>query len=214
MKAKILSLNVGLPRTIEWNGKSIETSMLKSPVGELHVRELSIDGDKFADPQFHGKPDSVLYAFGADALNDYFARLGRSYVFGDLGENLTLDRLDEREVSVGDVFQIGGVIAQATFPRIPCAKINFRLENPVGQKTMIETRRSGVYFRILKPGVIKSSDSFERVTPAKVAFTIAEVYERMVGGVKVTDADRERVLANGAFPEDRIAKWFKAPTSN
>lgn len=211
MKSKILSLNVGTPKTVEWDGKSIETSMLKTSVNELRVHELSIDGDKFANPKHHGTPDAVLYAYGLDGLDDYFARLGRGYVYGDLGENLTLDRLDESEVSVGDVFKIGSVVAQATFPRIPCVKINFRLENPAGQKTMIEAGRSGVYFRILQPGVIKSGDTFELVERAKVPFSIKEVYERMVGGVKVTDADLERVKANGAFPEARIAKWLKTP---
>jgi MOSC domain-containing protein YiiM len=209
LKAQILSLNVGLPKTIEWNGKSIETSMKKEPVSQLTVRELSIDGDKFSNPNFHGTPDAVLYAFGVDALDAYFSKLGLSYVHGDLGENLTLDRLDEREVSVGDVFKIGEVFAQATFPRIPCAKINFRLGHELGQKTMIETKRSGVYFRILKPGVIKMSDSFERVEKSETPFSIYEVYERMVGGVKVSDADRERVKANGTFPLDRIVRWFR-----
>ena len=210
MRSTILSLNVGLPQTVEWNGKSIETSMKKTPVARINVRDLSIDGDKFANPNFHGTPDSVLYAFSVDALDAYFSTLGRTYVHGDLGENLTLDHLDEKDVSVGDVFQIGEVIAQATFPRIPCAKINFRLEHPAGQKTMIEVKRSGVYFRVLRPGEIKMGDSFERIEKSETPFSIFEVYERVVGGVPVTDADRARVQANGTFPEARIAKWYRA----
>ncbi len=208
MKTKILSLNIGQPKTVEWNDKSVETSMLKESVPELRVHELSVDGDRFADPRFHGRPDSVLYAFGKDALDEYFSKLGRDYVFGDLGENLTLEKLDEREVSVGDVFKIGEVIAQATFPRIPCAKINFRLGHAQGQRTMIETRRSGVYFRILRPGVIRAVDTLERIEQSETPFLISEVYERMVGGVKVTDADRARVEANGTFPVDRLGRWF------
>ena len=182
--------------------------MKKSPVSQLEVFETSITGDKFANTGHHGTPDAVLYAYGVDAMDDYFKRLARSYSFGDLGENLTLDQLDERDVSVGDVFQIGEVVAQATFPRIPCVKICFRLEHPEGQKTMIQCKRSGIYFRILKPGTIHAGDTFEQIQKSETPFSIYEVYERMVGGVKVTDADRERVRKNGAFPLERIARWF------
>jgi MOSC domain-containing protein YiiM len=183
--------------------------MKKTPVAQLNVRDLSIDGDKFANSNFHGTPDSVLYAFGVDALDAYFKTLGLTYVYGDLGENLTLDHLDERDVSVGDVFQIGEVVAQATFPRIPCAKINFRLAHPQGQKAMIDLKRSGVYFRILNPGVIKAGDHFELIEKSETPFSIFEVYERMVGGVPVTEADLARVKANGMFPEARISRWLR-----
>jgi MOSC domain-containing protein YiiM len=182
--------------------------MLKSPVDALEVGPLHVTGDQFANPKHHGTPDAVLYALGLETLQTFFERVDRPLVYGELGENLTLDVLDEREVSVGDIFQIGGVVAQATFPRIPCAKINFRFKHALGQKTMIEMGRSGVYFRILEPGTITMSDRFERRERAPVGFTISEVYERMVGGVKVTDSDRERVHANGAFPMNRVARWF------
>lgn len=185
--------------------------MLKAKVDVLNVGLLSIEGDEFASPQHHGTPDAVLYAYGDDALTDYFAWLGReSYAYGELGENLTLDTLDESQVSVGDVFKVGEVLCEATFPRIPCAKINFRLQHPLGQKTMIACGRSGIYFRILKPGVIRVTDAFERVQTAPVPFTIREIYDRMVGGVRVSDADRARVLANGKVPMERIRRWFPA----
>ena len=183
--------------------------MKKSAVSHLDVRELSIDGDRFANSKFHGTPDAVLYAMGVDALEKYFATLGHSHTHGLVGENLTLDRLDERDVSVGDVFQIGEVIAQATFPRIPCAKLNFVLQHPDAQKAMIDLKRSGVYFRILRPGVIRTGDEFERIEESEAPFSIFEVYERMVGGVPMTDADHARVNANGTFPVARIEKWSR-----
>lgn len=216
VKSKILSLNISLPQTVEWETKSIETSMFKKPVDGLNVFSTYIEGDKFANADHHGTPDAVLYAYGVDALEDYVARLGRGMGpmgqtrtnWGELGENITVDQLNENEISVGDVFQIGAVTAQATFPRIPCVKINFCMKTALGQKAMIQAKRSGVYFRILNPGRIDLNSTFERIEKANVRFTIAEVYERMVGGVKVTAEDLARVRANGAFPEARITKWL------
>jgi MOSC domain-containing protein YiiM len=211
VNSKILSLNIAHPETIAWDGKSIESSMHKHSVPHLDISMTHIEGDSFANTKHHGTPDAVLYAYGADAIADFMKRLGRtSFENGDLGENITLDVLDEGIVSVGDVFKIGGVIAQATFPRIPCSKINFRVQDPLGQKVMIDAGRSGVYFRILKPGRIVPTDAFRLFEAAKVRFTITEVYERMVGGMRVTPADVERVRANGAFPEQRIARWLAA----
>jgi MOSC domain-containing protein YiiM len=209
MKSKILSLNIGLPQTVEWDGKTIETSMVKKSVEAIDVRFADINGDRFANTKHHGTPDAVLYAYGVDAISDFVSLLARPALkYGEIGENLTLDRLDETEISVGDIFQIGEVVAQATFPRIPCTKINFCLQDRRGQKAMIQSKRSGIYFRILTPGKITLASSFERIEKAKAVFTISEVYERMVGGVKVSAEDLARVRANGAFPEARIAQWL------
>ncbi len=186
--------------------------MLKKPVEALEVSLRGIAGDTFADPDHHGTPDAVLYAYGIDALDDYALRLDRKKLtYGELGENITLDHLDENEVGVGDVFKIGDVLAQATFPRIPCVNINFCLQDSRGQKTMIQAKRSGIYFRILNPGRITLTSGFERIKAAPVRFSIGEVYERMVGGVEVSADDLARVRANGAFPEARVARWFLPP---
>src|SRR5438874_1872249 len=110
MKTKILSLNVGGPAPIEWNGHRIISSMKKSPVQELNVHLYNIDGDSFASPQHHGTPDSVLYVFGMKSILEYMNMLGRTtYQPGALGENVTVEDLDETKVSIGDVFQIGPV---------------------------------------------------------------------------------------------------------
>lgn len=210
MKPQILSLNIGVPQVIEWDGKSIETSMLKTPVKELKVGPLSIDGDRFANPEFHGTPDSVLYVYGRRSMQPYLEKLGReSLAHGELGENITVDDFDENEVSVGDRFQIGDVIAEATFPRVPCSKLNFRMQHPLGQKAMIEVLRSGVYFRIITPGTIRMDSEFARVSRSATPFTIGEVYKLVVGGVKITRDLYDRAVANGAFPQERLAKWAR-----
>ncbi len=207
MKAQILSLNVAHPREMEFDGKKIQSSMLKDPVsGPLVVSKTAIVGDSFANPKFHGTVDSVLYALGRSQALEIMRLIGRDeYTAGALGENLTLDDFDEKQISVGDVFRIGTVVAQATFPRIPCGKVNFRLGHPEGQKCMQKSGRSGVYFRILQTGQISRSDVVERIETAQNPFWISDVYGLVVSKRDLSPAETERVFANGAFPAGFVA---------
>src|SRR4051812_30960101 len=97
---KIISLNLGEPALMEWQGKSIVSSMLRHAVpGPLQVHLDHIDGDKFANPQAHGNIDAVLYAYGMTSVMEFMMALGRTdYAPGALGENVTLDALDEKQV--------------------------------------------------------------------------------------------------------------------
>lgn len=213
MQARILSLNIGGPAAMEWNGKSVQSSMRKIPVdGPLVVGPLSIEGDSFAKPAVHGTPDSVVYAFGQTSALEFVRRLGRdTYSPGEAGENLTLDVLDEKQVSVGDLFQVGSTLLQATFPRIPCGKVNFRFCHPEGQKAMQETGRSGIYFRVLKPGRISRADVVERVEPAREPISIYEVYDWVVrGNAKWSTEARRRMLTNGALPRKVMDELLSA----
>ncbi len=207
MKAEILSLNVAHPREMEFEGKKIKSSMLKDPVpGPLVVSKTSIEGDSFSNPKYHGTVDSVLYALGRPQALEIMRLIGREeYQPGALGENLTLDDFDERAISVGDVFRIGSVIAQATFPRIPCGKVNFRLCHPEGQKSMQKSGRSGVYFRILEPGQIAMGDVVERIEQSRNPYLISEVYGLVVSKRDLNATETERIFANGAFPKSFVA---------
>ncbi|MGZ3722724.1 MAG: MOSC domain-containing protein [Bdellovibrionales bacterium] len=208
MKSKILSLNVGGPAPMEWQGKSIVSSMRKSPVPFLNVHLYNIDGDSFAHTRVHGLPHSVLYIAGVKSFLEYMHLLGRDqYEPGSLGENITVDDFDEKKISVGDVFQIGEVVAQATFPRIPCSKLNTRMQHAEGQKLLQECGRSGIYFRILEPGKIFPNDSVERIEEAKVKFLISDIYAKALRHRPLTNEDRNRALSNGAFPEGMLEKW-------
>lgn len=196
---------------MEFEGKKIMSSMLKDPVaGPLIVSKTTIEGDSFANPNFHGTSDSVLYALGLKQALEIMRLIGRdSFQPGALGENLTLDDFDELQVSVGDIFRIGGVTAQASFPRIPCSKVNFRLCHPEGKKSMEVSGRSGVYFRILEPGQISKSDKVERIEKSKHTYPIADVYKKVVTKARFEDQDVTRILANGAFPKS-FTKNFTA----
>jgi MOSC domain-containing protein YiiM len=202
MTAKILSLNIGQPAPMEWQGKSIVSSMLKHPVpGPLKVELDHIEGNTFSSPQFHGMIANVLYAYGMTSALEFMKLLGRDrYLPGSAGETLTLDHFDEREVGVGDVFSIGEVEVQATFPRIPCGKVNFRMRHPGGQKAMQDCGLPGVYFRILKPGKIHLIDTVRRIREATPRLTIAQVYPWIVQKRKLQGEELALVKANGGLP--------------
>ncbi len=213
MESKILSLNLGTPQPIEFGVQTILTSMNKKSVpGPLNVQMTSIDGNTFAAPQFHGTPEAVLYIYGMSSIQKFLDRLGvvnagDIYVPGSLGETLTVDHFDETKVSIGDKFKIGEVIVEASFPRIPCAKVNFRMQNPRGQKAMQECGMSGVYFRILVPGKINVTDKVERIAEAKIKFMVSEIYPHVVTGKKMSEEQLQRALKNAAFPRKYLDRW-------
>ncbi len=210
MKAKILSLNIGHPKEMPWQGKSIISSMEKHSVpGPLVVHFDHIEGNSFANPNFHGTNDSLLYAYGLTSIQKFIDILGvKEYVPGATGETLTVDHLPEDEISVGDVFKIGEVEAQAVFPRIPCGKVNFRMQNERGQKAMQEAACSGIYFRILQPGKIHLTDTVKRTKKAVYRFSITDLYEIILTG-KTPSAEQIKLAeANGAFQKKLLDKWL------
>jgi len=132
---------------------------------------------------------------------------GTQYEPGAAGETLTLESLDETDISVGDIFEIGEVIAQATYPRIPCGKVDFRMQHKDGRKAMVECGRSGVYFRILKPGLIHLSDMVKRIERSKDTFMISRLYELVNSRKMPTIEELEIANRNPAFLQKQLQKW-------
>ena len=131
---------------------------------------------------------------------------GGEYKAGSTGETITLDHLDESQVSAGDIFQFGEVLAQATYPRIPCGKVNFRMQHPHGQQAMKDCGKSGVYFKSLRPGKIAMGDAVERIEQAEHRVPISELYEKIVKGEKLSPGMAAAARANGCIPERILAK--------
>lgn len=209
MTAKILALSVAKPEKLQFEELETRTSMHKRSVDELKVNSRSIEGDVFATSQLHGTVDSVLYIVGRESIRPYAKALGLAdYPTGFIGENILVDNFDEKEISVGDVFQIGEVQAQATSPRIPCNKLNVSTQNHRGRELMVENLRSGVYFRILQAGAIKVSDSVVRVQKSQAPFTLFELYDLLAFRKKWSAEQIERARANGAFAAVLVKKFL------
>src|SRR5829696_1411284 len=149
---KLISLNVGLPKEIEWNGKTVRTSFFKLPVVDRRqVTQLNIEGDEQADQRVHGGINKAIYAYDVSHYEHWKKRLLRDdWSWGMFGENLTTKGLLDEEAKIGDVYEVGTARLQVVQPRFPCMKLNVRFDNPGMMELFMRQRRNGINFKVLK----------------------------------------------------------------
>jgi len=183
---KVVSVNVGLPRDFEVQGKRVRTAVWKSPVaGHVHVWKLNIEGDAQADPDVHGGPLKAVYAYPSEHYELWRKELELAELgWGSFGENLTTVGLSESTVRIGDRLRIGTVELQVTKPRLPCYKLALRLGRPEILRRLVQTGRTGFYLAVLEEGRLAAGDSIECVASSERGPTVAEV-------VAARDASRE-----------------------
>ena len=130
--AKVLSVNVGLPRDVAWQGKTVHTAVWKASVrGRRTVRKLDIDGDGQGDLIGHGGEHRTVYVYQIGSYRYWETQLHRSdFVYGQFGENLTVDGLPDDEVCIGDRYRIGSALFEVTQPRVTCYRIGIRMNEP------------------------------------------------------------------------------------
>ena len=175
---KIISTNIGEAKTINWKGKEVTTGIFKYPVDQaIFLGSEDVENDHVIDRRYHGGVDKACYLYSADHYK-YWQNLypDLELPWGIFGENLTVEGLNEAEVNVGDVFKIGEAVVQATQPRQPCFKLEFRFNDNRIVKQFIDSGYNGVYVRVIEKGHVKTGDSmdlFER----KVSHTLLKLYE-------------------------------------
>jgi hypothetical protein len=120
--AQLLSVNVGLPREIEWRGKTVHTAVWKEPVrGRRKVGKLNIDGEGQGDLQGHGGWQRAVFVYRVQSYRYWEKQLGRKdFVFEQFGENFTIDGSSDDEVCIGDRYRIGSALFEVTQPRVTC----------------------------------------------------------------------------------------------
>jgi MOSC domain-containing protein YiiM len=161
---RVENVAVGLPRTVAWNGKEIRTSIFKSIVpGPVAIRRHNLDGDRQADPSVHGGEFKAVYAYASENYDWWRKALGHDLEPANFGENLTIRGLDETRVGIGDVFRVGDAELEAVAPRLPCRKLGLRFGDPHMVRKFAEARRWGIYFRVVKEGVVRSGSDVERI---------------------------------------------------
>lgn len=160
---QLVSLNVSLPKEIEYKGQKILTGIFKEPVNEaLFLRELNLDGDGQADLVAHGGIYKAVYAYPYEHYETWQNELERSdFVYGQFGENLTVQGLLESDVYVGNIYRVGEAHLQVTQPRVPCYKLAIRMGDPTFVKRFMKAERTGFYLRVLKEGVVNAGDAIE-----------------------------------------------------
>jgi MOSC domain-containing protein YiiM len=174
---KIVSLNVGLPRTLEYANTEVTTSIFKSAVpGPLLLRRMNLDGDLQSDLTVHGGKNKAVYAYPSEHY-DYWRRQlpDVEFTWGNFGENFTTEGLLEENAFIGDQFRIGAAAVRVAQPRLPCFKLGIRFGRADMVKRFLLSRRSGVYFSVVQEGMVAVGDTFERIHEDKRRISIADI---------------------------------------
>jgi MOSC domain-containing protein YiiM len=175
--AKLLSVNVGLPREIAWQGKVVRTAIWKRPVsGRVFARRLNLDGDGQADTQGHGGEHRAVMVYQLEAYRYWESELGRNdFEYGQFGENFTVEGLADDEVCIGDRYRIGTAVFEVTQPRVTCYRLGIRMENPQMAALLVSHHRPGFYCRVITEGEVAAEDEIHKIAQGPGSISVAEV---------------------------------------
>ncbi|HEY6762775.1 MAG TPA: MOSC and FAD-binding oxidoreductase domain-containing protein [Baekduia sp.] len=173
----MVSVNVGLPREVRWEGKTVRTAIWKAPVdGPRMVRTLNIDGDDQADRLAHGGEHRAVFVYQLESYRYWERELGRDdFVCGQFGENLTVEGLADDEVCIGDRYRIGGALFEVTQPRVTCYRVGIRMGVAEMPSLLVAHHRPGFYLRVLEEGEIRAGDDVVKVADGPERLTVADV---------------------------------------
>ena len=175
--ARLLSVNVGLPRDIEWKGRTVHTAVWKSPVhGRCRVRRLNLDGDAQGDLAGHGGEQRAIFVYQIDSYRYWQDQLKRNdFIDGQFGENFTIEGLPDDVVCIGDRYQIGSALFEITQPRVTCYRVGIRMNEPRMPALLTSSGRPGFYFRVLQEGEVGAGDDIVKIGEADERMTVAEI---------------------------------------
>jgi ferredoxin-NADP reductase/MOSC domain-containing protein YiiM len=173
----LLSVNVGKPRNVPWQGKTVYTGVWKHPVpGPAMVRRLNIDGDGQGDLQGHGGEQRAVMVYQIQSYRHWQQHLGRDDLgYGEFGENLTIDGLPDDEVCIGDRYRIGEAEFEVTQPRVTCYRVGLRLGVPDMPALLVSHHRPGFYMRVITEGHVQAGDQIVKTRTGPHALSVADV---------------------------------------
>jgi ferredoxin-NADP reductase/MOSC domain-containing protein YiiM/ferredoxin len=175
--ARLVSINVGLPRDVAWRGEKVHTGIWKQPVqGRIAARRLNLEGDGQGDLAGHGGEHRAVMVYQMDAYRHWEAHLGRNdFSFGQFGENFTVDGLLDDEVRIGDRYRIGSALFEVTQPRVTCYRLGIRMGEPAMAALLVSHHRPGFYLRVLEEGEVGAGDEITKVADGAEHLTIASI---------------------------------------
>ena len=173
----LISVNVGMPRDVPWQGKTVFTGVFKDPVtGPRRVRKLNVDGDGQGDLAGHGGEQRAVFVYQVDSYRYWERELSRNdFVDGQFGENFTIEGLSDEQVCIGDRYQIGTAVFEVTQPRVTCYRVGIRMNDPRIPALLVSHRRPGFYFRVLHEGEVEAGDEIIKLASGPEQMTVAEV---------------------------------------
>jgi len=161
---RVVSVNVGRPRTVEWFGREVRSAIWKAPVeGPIAVRGVNIDGDAQADLRVHGGYDKAIYAYANEDYQWWSAQLGTPLAAGTFGENLTTEGIELAAAVVGERWHVGSALLEVSEPRLPCFKLGMRMGDSAFVERFDDALRFGTYLRIVGEGEIAAGAEVTRI---------------------------------------------------
>ncbi|MBV9684370.1 MAG: MOSC domain-containing protein [Solirubrobacterales bacterium] len=173
---KLVSVNVGMPKNVAWKGQTVYTGIFKDPVtGPRRVGKLNVDGDGQGDLGGHGGEQRAVFVYQIDSYRYWERELGRNdFVYGQFGENFTVEGLADDEVCIGDRYRIGAAIFEVTQPRVTCYRVGIRMNDPQIPALLVSHHRPGFYFRVLEEGEVQAGDAIIKLAPGPEQMPVAE----------------------------------------
>ncbi|HEV8537807.1 MAG TPA: MOSC domain-containing protein [Bacteroidota bacterium] len=203
---KLISVNVSLPKEVQWEEGTVSTAIFKEPVRHrVKVYRRNLEGDKQADQTVHGGPDKAIYAYASEHYDRWKKDLRRADLpWGMFGENLTISGgLFESEIFIGDRFAIGTAELMAIQPRMPCYKLGIRFGTQRIVKQFAQSRRYGVYFRVIKEGELGAGDPVKLLGRNLQTVSIQDV------GRLLLEHNKDLSLIERAIGIDVLPEYFR-----
>jgi MOSC domain-containing protein YiiM len=174
---RLLSLNVGLPRQVRFQGELVTTGIFKESVqGSVRLRKLNLEGDKQADLKVHGGVDKAVYAYAGEHYDYWRQELpDMSLPWGMFGENFTTEGMFEESVNIGDQFKVGTANLIATQPRMPCYKLGVKFGSMDMIKRFLASGLTGVYFKVMKEGELEQGDEIKLIKKDENSVTVKDI---------------------------------------
>jgi ferredoxin-NADP reductase/MOSC domain-containing protein YiiM/ferredoxin len=174
---RLLSVNVGLPRDIQWKGRTVHTAIWKEPVhGRCRIRRLNLDGDGQGDLAGHGGEQRAVFVYQIESYRYWQEQLKRAdFVYGQFGENFTIDGLPDSVVGIGDRYRIGSALFEVTQPRVTCYRVGIRMNEPRMPALLTSSGRPGFYLRVIEEGDVAAGDDIVKIAEATERMTVAEI---------------------------------------
>jgi ferredoxin-NADP reductase/MOSC domain-containing protein YiiM/ferredoxin len=194
----LLSVNTGMPKDVLWQGRTVFTGVFKDPVtGPRRVRKLNVDGDGQGDLGGHGGEQRAVLVYQIDSYRYWERELGRDdFVYGQFGENFTVEGLGDDEVCIGDRYRIGTAVFEVTQPRVTCYRVGIRMNDPRIPALLVSHGRPGFYFRVLQEGDVQAGD---------------EIIKLAAGPEQMTIADTDALLYLPGHPRQELLRALRIP---
>jgi len=198
---RIISVNVGRPRLVVWNGQPVSTGIYKTRVdGPVWLRRLNLDGDRQADLTVHGGLTKAAYVYPSEHYTYWHHELpGAELPWGMFGENFSVEGLDESTVNIGDRFRFGSAEVRVTEPRMPCYKLGIKFGRSDILRRFLASGKTGFYVSVLRESEVQAGDAIELIERDENNITVADITRLYAGDHDVEMLNRASAL--GALPE-------------